>query len=217
MAAVNCSVRVANQFHAIRSSNHQYCSPAELWAVPPQIVLPAYFPRQAYRQRLDMGLDQPFLLLILNVVTTTSATSLAVICHLLKQDNLRLSAELDRRNERGASLSIPTAPENVGTEPSCDSLANAVPPEHQDIRDYVKRRSHDWNIIVDHRLENRFKANQKVAVRVLGSKPTLAMQACVLDISGNGMRLLSKVPAPCGLSVEIELDNTVARGQVCRC
>jgi hypothetical protein len=93
-----------------------------------------------------MRLDQPALQLILNVVMTTMATSLALICHLLKQDNLRLTAELDRRNELGATLPIATAPEKVGT--SCDLLVNAVPPLYQDIREYVKRRSQDWNGIV---------------------------------------------------------------------
>ena len=92
-----------------------------------------------------MRLDQPALQLILNVVMTTAATSLALICHMLKQDNLRLTAELDRRNERGTTLPIATAPEKIGTEPSCDSVVNVVPPEHQDIREYVKRRSQDWN------------------------------------------------------------------------
>jgi hypothetical protein len=36
-------------------------------------------------------------------------------------------------------------------------------------------------------------------------------------ISGSGMRLRSKLPAPCGASIEIKVNDTVARGKVCRC
>jgi hypothetical protein len=86
-----------------------------------------------------MGFDQPTLHLILTVVMTAAATSLALICHLLKQDNRRLAA-LVRRNERGQSLSI--------SELSYDSLLKALPVIHQDIREFVKRRSQDWNGIV---------------------------------------------------------------------
>ena len=43
------------------------------------------------------------------------------------------------------------------------------------------------------------------------------MQVGVLDISGSGMRLHSKLPVPCGTPIEIELNHTVARGSVCRC
>ena len=57
-----------------------------------------------------MELDQPNLQLILNVVMTTGATSSALICYLLKQDNLRITAELDRRNGLGASLPVANAP-----------------------------------------------------------------------------------------------------------
>jgi hypothetical protein len=43
------------------------------------------------------------------------------------------------------------------------------------------------------------------------------MQVGVLDISGSGMRLHSKLPVPCGTSIEIAVNNTVAYGVVCRC
>jgi hypothetical protein len=43
------------------------------------------------------------------------------------------------------------------------------------------------------------------------------MSASILDISGSGMRLRSKLPAPCGASIEIEVNDTVTHGKVCRC
>lgn len=43
------------------------------------------------------------------------------------------------------------------------------------------------------------------------------MQASVLDISGSGMRLLTKSPVPCGASVEVWMNESVAWGSVCRC
>ncbi len=39
----------------------------------------------------------------------------------------------------------------------------------------------------------------------------------MLDISGSGMRLLSKLPVPCGAPVEVEVNDSVAIGSVCRC
>jgi hypothetical protein len=43
------------------------------------------------------------------------------------------------------------------------------------------------------------------------------MQVSILDISGSGMRLYSRLPVPCGTLIEIELNKTLARGNVCRC
>ncbi len=70
---------------------------------------------------------------------------------------------------------------------------------------------------MDHRKEGRFKPNQVATLRVLGMIPGPVMQACVLDVSGGGMRLRSQVPVPCGAPVEVEVSNTVSRGSVCRC
>jgi hypothetical protein len=86
-----------------------------------------------------MGLDQSFLQLILNVVMTTGATSLALFCHLLKRENQRLTAELHLRNEQGPSLSIPEAQLKIGSEAGC--TATDAP---TDIREFVKRRSQGW-------------------------------------------------------------------------
>jgi len=70
---------------------------------------------------------------------------------------------------------------------------------------------------MDQRRERRFEPNQTVAVKVLGLTPGPVMQTCVLDISGSGMRLLSAIPVPCGAQVEVEVNNSLARGVVCRC
>jgi hypothetical protein len=95
-----------------------------------------------------MGLDQPFLQLVLNVVMTASATSLALMCYLLKQENQRLTADLHLRNEQGQSLSIPQSQEGIGSEPGCAPVLNAGSPVgadvRPDIREFVKRRSQDW-------------------------------------------------------------------------
>lgn len=51
----------------------------------------------------------------------------------------------------------------------------------------------------------------------MGFRPGPAIDACVLDSSGSGMRLRTKLPVACGAKVEITARNTVARGSVCRC
>lgn len=95
-----------------------------------------------------MALDQPALQLILNVVMTTVATSMALICHLLRRDNQRLHAELDRRTEQVQSPSISTTPEKIGSQLSSAPVLTQAPPlrrdAQQDISEYVKRRSQNW-------------------------------------------------------------------------
>jgi hypothetical protein len=70
---------------------------------------------------------------------------------------------------------------------------------------------------IDQRRERRFKPNQSATVKVLGLRPGLVIQACILDVSGSGMRLRSTVAIPCGAPIEIEVNNTMSRGTVCRC
>ena len=70
---------------------------------------------------------------------------------------------------------------------------------------------------VPERRESRSKPHQIATVKVLGMKPGPVTSASILDISGSGMRLRSKLPAPCGASVEITVNDTVAQGTVCRC
>jgi len=95
-----------------------------------------------------MRLDQPTLQVILNVVMTTSAASLALICYLLKQENQRLTAELHLRNELRRSLSIPQSQQEIGSEPSCAPALNAgsrgSADAGPDIREFVNRRSQGW-------------------------------------------------------------------------
>lgn len=70
---------------------------------------------------------------------------------------------------------------------------------------------------MEHRRENRFKPNQAVTVRILGLRLGPLRQASILDVSGSGTRLRCKLPLQCGTPIEIETDNTVMRGKVCRC
>jgi hypothetical protein len=48
-------------------------------------------------------------------------------------------------------------------------------------------------------------------------RPGPIMAASVCDISGSGMRLRTALPVPCGTLVEIEVNETLALGSVCRC
>ena|ERR1019366_4403056 len=70
---------------------------------------------------------------------------------------------------------------------------------------------------VEQRREHRLKPNQIATVRVLALRPGPVLPACILDISGSGMRLRSNLPIPCGVPVEIEWDHSLASGKVCRC
>ena len=94
-----------------------------------------------------MGLDQSALQLVCNVVVITGVTSLAVICYLLRQDNKKLTLKL-RIRERQRYISTPrtngVAPEVLGHESEC-TPALKVPVGHQDIRQFVARRSQEWN------------------------------------------------------------------------
>jgi len=71
--------------------------------------------------------------------------------------------------------------------------------------------------VAQRRREARFKPNQTATVRVLtfGLGPLLT--AAVLDISGSGMRLRTKLPIPCGVPVEVEVNHMLSRGNVRRC
>jgi hypothetical protein len=72
-------------------------------------------------------------------------------------------------------------------------------------------------LIMEQRREYRFKPNQTATVRVLALRPGPVLQACVLDVSGSGMRLRSHLPIPCGAPIEIEVSHAVSHGSVCRC
>ena len=72
-------------------------------------------------------------------------------------------------------------------------------------------------LIVEQRRESRLEPNQIATVKILGLTRGPVLEASILDISGSGMRILSKFPIPCGALVEIEANQTVSRGTVCRC
>jgi len=67
------------------------------------------------------------------------------------------------------------------------------------------------------RRETRFKPNQTATVTVLGMRPGPVLQTCVLDISGSGMRVRSRLPVPLGASISVEIENNVSHGSICRC
>ena len=70
---------------------------------------------------------------------------------------------------------------------------------------------------MEHRKESRIQPRKAATIRVLGLRSGPILQVSVLDVSGSGMRLRSKLPLPCGSRVEIETGNSVSRGNVCRC
>jgi PilZ domain len=70
---------------------------------------------------------------------------------------------------------------------------------------------------MEQRKEHRFKPNQTATLTVLGMRPGPVLQVCILDISGSGMRLRSKLPVPCGAVIQVEVNHSVAHGSVCRC
>lgn len=52
---------------------------------------------------------------------------------------------------------------------------------------------------------------------VLGAKGNHLIEACVLDMSGSGLKLRVPAPVPCGTPVKIDGKNTLMLGEVCRC
>jgi len=75
----------------------------------------------------------------------------------------------------------------------------------------------DEHDVDEQRREHRFRPNQTVTLKVLGMRPGPVMPASVRDISGSGMRLRTPLPVPCGTSIEIETQEMLAVGSVCRC
>lgn len=52
---------------------------------------------------------------------------------------------------------------------------------------------------------------------VLGAKGSHLIEACVLDMSGGGLKLRAPAPVPCGTPVKIDGKNMLILGKVCRC
>ena len=91
-----------------------------------------------------MGLDQRTLQLMFNVVMITGVTSLAIICHLLREDNKRLALKA-RFGEQQDYTST-----RLAREPECVPAA-PEPFAHQDIRQFVAGRSQEWSKVGDSR------------------------------------------------------------------
>jgi len=70
---------------------------------------------------------------------------------------------------------------------------------------------------VERRKEPRLKIKQDVTITVLGQVVASTMQASVLDISGNGMRLRVPVKIPCGAGIKIDSKNALVLAEVSRC
>jgi hypothetical protein len=96
-----------------------------------------------------MGLDQPALQLVFNVVMITGVTSLLVSCHLLWQDNKKLTLKLRLREQQQRYNSRPpandTAPAAQGHRAESVPTLQA-PVGQQDIRQFVAGRSQEWNV-----------------------------------------------------------------------
>ena len=52
---------------------------------------------------------------------------------------------------------------------------------------------------------------------VLGAAGSHIMEAYLLDISGNGLKLRLPEPVPCGAAVQIDDNNALLLGEVSRC
>lgn len=70
---------------------------------------------------------------------------------------------------------------------------------------------------MERRKEPRLKINQDVTITVLGQMIAAPMQAGVLDISGNGMRLRVPAKIPCGAGIKIDSKNALVLAEVSRC
>jgi len=80
-----------------------------------------------------------------NVVMITGVTSLAIICHLLREDNkkLALKARVREQQERYTSTRLDRGSESMPAAPG--------PFAHQDIRQFVAGRSQEWSKVGDSR------------------------------------------------------------------
>ena len=92
-----------------------------------------------------MGFDQRTLQLMFNVVMITGVTSLAIICHLLREDNkkLALKARFREQQERYTSTRLDLESEYLPAAPQ--SFAK------QDIHQFVADRSQEWSKLSDPR------------------------------------------------------------------
>jgi len=52
---------------------------------------------------------------------------------------------------------------------------------------------------------------------LLDAKTRRLIEACVTELSGSGVQLRVPMPLPCGATIEIEGEDTLVLGEVCRC
>ena len=74
---------------------------------------------------------------------------------------------------------------------------------------------------MERRRESRLRVIKTATLRVLDrmAGPSLgrAIDAEVVDVSGSGIRLRTRVPVPCGASVEVDDRRLLLLGEICRC
>jgi len=72
----------------------------------------------------------------------------------------------------------------------------------------------------ERRQESRLKANQPVTLTVLtvsiGPRSPV-FEACILEVSGSGLRVRTPGPIPCGAPVRVDAGELPMLGKVCRC
>ncbi len=113
--------------------------------VPFQIGRAGLFLEWQVRVRIEgMELNQQALQWLLNVVIITGFTSLGVLCYVLKQDNKKLTLELAEGQVRDERPQITMARSTLPESSEQDTDPKASSAAHQDIRQFVAQRSHDW-------------------------------------------------------------------------
>ena len=74
---------------------------------------------------------------------------------------------------------------------------------------------------MERRKERRFAVNKSVELQVFDACPGPThgkrVNATVINLSGNGVRLHLQFPVGCGATVEITDKNTIIIGTVCNC
>jgi len=69
---------------------------------------------------------------------------------------------------------------------------------------------------MDKRREPRFRADQPVAVTVLG-EPEIRVEGRVVDASGRGLGLVIPISLPPGAAIRIEMDDCMVLGEAIYC
>jgi PilZ domain-containing protein len=69
---------------------------------------------------------------------------------------------------------------------------------------------------VDRRKEPRIQIDQEVTVTVLGEENSPPFEAIAVDMSGNGMRILSPRPVPYQAAVKVQEGDLLLLGEVVR-